>query len=86
MTLAQIADRNGRSETPQAPEQDAWYRVLYCPTWGYDCDETAYGKAYTEKQSQATRRTKTEAHNLAAQFRENGQPTIVIRLRPRREG
>lgn len=65
--------------------KDNWYRVLYCPTWGYDCDETEYGKQYTDKQSQATRRSKAEAHDLARQFREYGQPTIVIRLRPRAE-
>lgn len=62
---------------------DSWPRVLHCPTWGYDCDETVRGKQYTDRQSEATRRSKTDAHELARQYREHGQPTTVIRLRPR---
>lgn len=63
--------------------QEDWHRVLYVPTWGYDCDEEATGgKCFTEKQSEATRRSKEDAHRRTAWMREHGERVIVIRLRP----
>jgi hypothetical protein len=73
------------SKHPAEPTHpDQWDRVLYVPTWGYDCDEeNTGGKAFSEKQREATRRSKQDAHERAAWMREHGENVIVIRLRPR---
>ena len=82
LTYERGRDDDKHPAEPTHPDQ--WDRVLYVPTWGYDCDEeNTGGKAFSEKQSEATRRSKQDAHERAAWMRDGGENVIVIRLRPR---